>query len=57
MKLFKLIGITNIEQWFDIIISAFMTYNINMVIFKSELKPIIKNPENIIKKEHENKEI
>ena len=57
MKLFKLIGIMNIEQWSDIIINAFMIYDINMVIFKPELKSVIKNPENIIKKKCENKEI
>ena len=34
-----------------------MIYDVDMVIFESELKLIIKNPENIIKKECENKEI
>ena len=57
MKLLKLINIMNIKQWFNIIINAFIIYNVNMVIFKSELKPVIKNFENIIKKEYENKEI
>ena len=57
MKLPKLIGIMNIEQWSDIIIDAFMIYNVNMVIFEFELKPVIKNPKNITKKECENKEI
>ena len=57
MKLSKLISITNIEQWSDIITDTFMIYDINMVIFKPELKSVIKNPENIIKEKCENKEI
>ena len=55
VKLPKLQGITNIEQWSDIITSAFMTYNVDMIIFEPELKSIMKKPEDLIKKECESK--
>ena len=56
VKLPKLQGITNIEQWSDIITSAFMTYDIDMVIFEPKTKPTMKNPEAPTKEERESKE-
>ena len=55
MKLSKLQGIMNIEQWFDIITDTFMIYNVNMIVFEPELKFIIKKSEDFIKEECESK--